>query len=341
MSSGGICSFVVPVGGSELETCVLDEAAANKCDGTKTAFGELSNDPGVVANQLLRVGTFMAGGIALVIMVFAAYKIISSRGNPDALQSGRELFTSALIGLLFIIFAVVILQLIGRDIIGIPGFGFRPSLSTYAFSVPGSAIDIGSNTGLNPSINSFGAIISAFLPAILGIAGIISFLFFLLGGFRYLVARGDSKAVDSARKTIASALIGLLIIVGLFVLINIIQSILHIQITLISAAYAQNPGQIDLGNSFKFGSSPVSALFPSLGKLVSNILVVVIPVAGIIFFFMLLWGGLRYMLSMGDDKAVSSARGIISTALIGLLIILGSFLIIRVIQAITGITLLT
>jgi hypothetical protein len=45
-----------------------------------------------------------------------------SRGNPEQVQQAREQFTAAIVGLMFIIFSLVILQSIGFDILQLPGF---------------------------------------------------------------------------------------------------------------------------------------------------------------------------------------------------------------------------
>jgi len=49
--------------------------------------------------------------------------MITSAGNPETLKGGQDRFAQALIGLLFVIFSVLLMQLIGVDILGIPGFG--------------------------------------------------------------------------------------------------------------------------------------------------------------------------------------------------------------------------
>jgi hypothetical protein len=48
--------------------------------------------------------------------------MITSGGNAETLKKGREQFVSAVIGLLFVIFAVLLMQIVGVDILGLPGF---------------------------------------------------------------------------------------------------------------------------------------------------------------------------------------------------------------------------
>ena len=56
---------------------------------------------------------------------------------------------------------------------------------------------------------------------------------------------------------------------------------------------------------------------------------------------MLLIGGIRWILAGGDEKAVSSARSTITAALIGLVIVLLSFAIIKLVEAFFGVTIIS
>ena len=88
----------------------------------KTAIGCINTEPGKLVSGLVKVATAAGGAIALLLMILGSLKMILSGGSPDRLKEGREQFTSAVIGLLFIIFSVLLLQVIGVDILNIPGF---------------------------------------------------------------------------------------------------------------------------------------------------------------------------------------------------------------------------
>jgi hypothetical protein len=59
--------------------------------------------------------------------------------------------------------------------------------------------------------------------------------------------------------------------------------------------------------------------------------------AGIILFILLIVGGFKYITSGGDPKAIDSAKGTITSAITGLVIILVSYLILVLISNITGV----
>lgn len=65
----------------------------------------------------------IGGGIAFLLIVYAGFMIMTSAGNPERIKAGQELLTSAIAGLIMLIFSIFILKIIGVDILGIPGFG--------------------------------------------------------------------------------------------------------------------------------------------------------------------------------------------------------------------------
>jgi len=87
--------------------------------GILTAIGCIDPEPTELIKVILRLATGVAGGIAFLLMIFGAFQMITSSGNPEALKAGQDRFSSAIIGLLFIIFSVLILKIIGVDILGL------------------------------------------------------------------------------------------------------------------------------------------------------------------------------------------------------------------------------
>jgi len=65
----------------------------------------------------------VSGGIALLLIIRAGYQLMTAQGKPEQLQQGRDQLIAAIVGLIFLVFSFVFLQLIGFDILHIPGFG--------------------------------------------------------------------------------------------------------------------------------------------------------------------------------------------------------------------------
>ncbi len=92
--------------------------------GAWTAIGCIETEsPEKFFNIFLKFGIGMAGGIAFLLILLGAFQMMTSSGNPEQLNAGKELVGSAITGLLLIIFSVFILRLIGFEILGLPGFG--------------------------------------------------------------------------------------------------------------------------------------------------------------------------------------------------------------------------
>lgn len=87
------------------------------------------------------------------------------------------------------------------------------------------------NIGLPTKFENIGGLISTLLPAAVTLAGMAAFVFLLIGGFRYMTAGGDDKAVADAMKIITNAVIGLVIVFGAWFAINIVETVLGLNIT--------------------------------------------------------------------------------------------------------------
>lgn len=88
-----------------------------------TAIGCIPVSPQGLISSLLTFAIGIGGGIAFLMIVYGGFVMMTSSGNPERLTTGKEIITSAVAGLLLIIFSVVILKIIGVDILKIPGFG--------------------------------------------------------------------------------------------------------------------------------------------------------------------------------------------------------------------------
>lgn len=91
--------------------------------GVWTAVGCIPSDPESVIVTIVTIGLAAGGGIVLIMILVGSFMLSVSQGDPNKMKEAKEVITSAIIGLLFVIFSVTILQFIGVSILHIPGFG--------------------------------------------------------------------------------------------------------------------------------------------------------------------------------------------------------------------------
>jgi hypothetical protein len=108
---------------AECIECVGGSANNELNEGVWTAIGCINRDPASIIQSIIQVGLGMAGGVALITFLAAGFIFSTSQGDPKAYGKAKEMMTSSIVGLLFVIFSVTILQFIGYSIFKIPGFG--------------------------------------------------------------------------------------------------------------------------------------------------------------------------------------------------------------------------
>lgn len=88
---------------------------------------------------------------------------------------------------------------------------------------------------------------------------------------------------------------------------------------------------------------PPSNILPRVqpGGILQGIIRLVLIIAFVLAFIFLLVGGVRWIISGGDKTAVESARGMVTGALIGLVIVLAAFAIIRLVEIFFGVSIIT
>ncbi|NCN87562.1 MAG: hypothetical protein GW941_01555 [Candidatus Pacebacteria bacterium] len=105
--------------GTALSSCI-------SCYDTKgiwTAIGCISQDPKNLVSKLINIGIGILGGIFLLRVLAASFMLTTSQGDVKKTSEAKQMISEAIIGVLFIIFSVTILQFIGSDVLRIPGFG--------------------------------------------------------------------------------------------------------------------------------------------------------------------------------------------------------------------------
>lgn len=91
--------------------------------GMWTAIGCIPIEPEGIVSTLVKIGLGIGGGITLLLILAGAFRLSTASGDPKQADEAKEQITSAVIGLLFIIFSVTILRFIGVQFLQIPGLG--------------------------------------------------------------------------------------------------------------------------------------------------------------------------------------------------------------------------
>jgi hypothetical protein len=93
-------------------------------NGINTAIGCIPiNSTSAFVSKIFNYLMGIFGAVALVMMGYGSFLITTSAGNQEKVKAGKELITGAVSGLLFIIFSMFLLRLIGVDILKLPGLG--------------------------------------------------------------------------------------------------------------------------------------------------------------------------------------------------------------------------
>ena len=85
------------------------------------------------------------------------------------------------------------------------------------------------NTGVVPFPN-LGPLLSNALGLLFFLAGLLAFLFIVIGGIQWITAGGDAKAAQAARDRITAAVVGLLVVVAAFAITVILGQVFGINL---------------------------------------------------------------------------------------------------------------
>lgn len=82
-----------------------------------------------------------------------------------------------------------------------------------------------SNIGYTTTL---GDIIGILLPYIFGAAGIALLIYLVIGGFQFMLSRGDPKSAQAAKSKITNAIIGFVIVILAFTIVQLLGQIFGI-----------------------------------------------------------------------------------------------------------------
>lgn len=78
-----------------------------------------------------------------------------------------------------------------------------------------------------------------------------------------------------------------------------------------------------------------------IAKFIPNAIGLVLVVGLVFFFFMLVWGAISWILSGGDKAGLESAKGRITNSIVGVILLLSTFALVKIIESFFGIDILS
>jgi len=81
-----------------------------------------ATDAATFASKLLGCGISLVGGTAMLFIIYGGFLLVLAAGDPSRIRKGKEYVTYAVVGLVVAVLALVILQVIGLDVLHLPGF---------------------------------------------------------------------------------------------------------------------------------------------------------------------------------------------------------------------------
>ena len=114
--SGSISSAAAVI--SPTIVCSNLNSNGKQCDSIQTGIGLINTNITSFINSIFTIILSISGGIALILIIVSGYQLSLSSGNPEKVKEAQGMLTAAIVGFIFIIFSVAILQIIGVDILG-------------------------------------------------------------------------------------------------------------------------------------------------------------------------------------------------------------------------------
>ena len=210
---------------------------------------------------------------------------------------------------------------------------------------------------IGSDIDSSAGIVNLIVSVVLGvlttIGGVMFLVMFFLGGIGWLSAGGNKESVDQAKRKLTNSAIGLAIVVAAYGLTYILGNMLNIDILNAgSYLYILGPDTksdfiqsiASLYSPFTDLNSTAETLATSTGSKANQLFAVVLGAftlfAGIFFVIYFLMGALQWVSSGGVPESIEKAKKQISSALIGLIVVIAAYSISVIIGSVFGLDIL-
>jgi len=157
------------------------------------------------------------------------------------------------------------------------------------------------------------------------------------GGMMYILSLGNDQKVETAKKIILYAIIGLIVVIISLVIITTVQTFLIGSIfePAIPIAHAQeefgglNTGIDIIESDIATADSGIAPGDTDFFDVLDKIIVWLLGFIAVVAVAVVIWAGFMYILALGDQDKAQKAKRILLYAVVGLILVGSSFLIIQ------------
>lgn len=161
----------------------------------------------------------------------------------------------------------------------------------------------------NPlKFNNIPDLLTTLLSSLLGLIVTLALIMLVIGAFLYITSAGDEGRIETAKKTILAALIGLALGIAAPAFLREIGSIL---------GWTSSNLPTGVGTSL------------TLMEIASNVLTFLLTIIGILAIIMLIIGGIMYLTAAGDEDRIDQGKKIVKYALIGITVALAALVLVK------------
>lgn len=184
-------------------------------------------DLGSIVSAFLSLAIEMGFVLMFIWMVIGVMQFFINAGNKEQIAHARKRIVSALIGFILVAIALLLQQFVegifklqGVTVTNITSFNSFLVTPAYADTVNlAQQYDFG-------SINSLGEGLTTLTPILFQMAAVVLIFFILFGAIRWIISAGNKEAVAGARSMITNAVIGFIMLMIIFVVVQAIPNLL-------------------------------------------------------------------------------------------------------------------
>lgn len=97
------------------------------CLGTNLGGFQQEGAAAGVVQALLNVVFSIVGGVGFLTLIYASFIIMTSQSSPERMNYGKKLVVGAIVGIIFSLSSVFMINLLASGVLKIPGFSSSPS----------------------------------------------------------------------------------------------------------------------------------------------------------------------------------------------------------------------